>query len=62
LPFATRPDHRGRRRVVNRGRIERRFANGRTECRRIALLHNTLNKPSATSGLVLGTKIYYFDD
>lgn len=56
------PDQRGTYRVVSRGRVELRYANGKVERTRMALSHNALNRPSATSGIVLGTKNYYFDD
>lgn len=56
------PDRRGTYRVIGKGRLELRFADGKRERTRIALLHNALNKPSATSGIVLGTKNFYFQD
>lgn len=56
------PDQRGTYRVISRGRVELRYATGKVERTRMALSHNALNRPSATSGIVLGTKNYYHDD
>lgn len=56
------PDQRGTYRIISKGRIQLRFTNGKTERTRIALLHNALNRPSATTGLVLGAKNFYFQD
>ncbi|SKB07137.1 hypothetical protein [Aeromicrobium choanae] len=56
------PDQRGTYRIISKGRVELRFANRKVERARIGLLHNALNRPSATSGVVLGKKNYYFDD
>ncbi len=54
------PDKRGRYRLIGKGRIEFRFANGKVERKRIAISHNALNRPSTTTGLVLGAKPFYF--
>lgn len=56
------PDQRGSYRVISRGRVELRYANGKVERTRMALSHNALNRPSASSGIILGTKNYYHDD
>lgn len=56
------PDQRGTYRIISKGRIELRFANRKIERHRIGLLHDALNRPSATTGLVLGTTNYYFED
>lgn len=56
------PDQRGTYRVISRGRVELRYASGKVERTRMGLSHNALNRPSATSGIVLGSKNYYFDD
>lgn len=55
-------DQRGTYRIIGKGRIQLKYASGKVERTRIGLMHNALNRPSATSGIVLGTKNYYFDD
>ncbi len=56
------PDKRGTYRMISRGRIEMRFADGKIERRRIGLNHNALNRPSAASGVVLGDMNFYHYD
>ena len=53
------PNQRGKYRIISKGRIEFRYADGRRVRSRIALMHNALNKPSAASGIVLGATNYY---
>lgn len=54
-------NQRGRYRMIGKGRIELRFSNRKVERKRIAISHNALNRPSTTTGLVLGKKPFYFD-
>lgn len=56
------PDQRGRYTIVSKGRVRLQYSSGRTEFATMGLAHDALNRPSATSGVFLGTTNFYFQD
>lgn len=56
-------DKRGTYRVVSKGVVELRYANGRKKRMTLAIDHDVRGKASAAgAGIILGTKNYYLDD
>jgi len=56
------PDKRGTYRIIGKGRIQLKYADGTVRRHRIGILHNALNRPSPTTGVVLGATNYYYED